>query len=131
MFKSGLRKSVVEKSKLELDRCILFPRVEEAVIAIESKEIDSRYEVEVIDLNYSLLSKLELFGFFSYPKKVDIKVTKNNLIKIQAEYLSLVIEVAINSRKQTTDKELIRVIDRFVEKSQRSKKQGLPIWLNT
>lgn len=121
----------MEKSKLELDRCILFPRVEEAVIAIESKEIDSRYEVEVIDLNYSLLSKLELLGFFSYPKKVDIKVTKNNLIKIQAEYLSLVIEVAINSRKQTTDKELIRVIDRFVEKSQRSKKQGLPIWLNT
>jgi len=121
----------MERRKLELDRCILFPRDEKAVTAIESKEIDSRYEVEVIDLNYNLFSKLELFGFFSYPREVNIEVTRNNFIKIQAKHLSLIIEVAIDSRKQTSDKELIRVIDRFVEKSQRSKKQGLPIWLNT
>ncbi len=121
----------MERNKLELDRCILFPRTEEALTAIDSKEIDNRYEIELIDLDYSSLSKLEIFGFFSYPKDSGLSVVKNSFVKIPTNLVSVGIDVALSSRKETNDKELLRLIDRFVEMSKRSNKQGLPIWFNT
>lgn len=121
----------MDRSKLELDRCILFPRVKEAVVAIENMEIDSRYEIEVIDLTYDLLSKLELFGFFSYPKGIELSIKKNSFIKLPAIHILEAIETALKARKQTDSKELTRIIDKFVEKAKHSEKQGLPIWFNT
>ncbi len=121
----------MERSKLELDRCILFPRAEGAASAIEAGEIDSRFEIEVIDLNYSSLSKLGLFGFFSYPKKSDLSVPKNCFVKVSSKQVPLVIETALKARKETNNKDLLRLIDRFVEKAKRSSSQGLPIWFNT
>ncbi len=117
-------------SKLELDRCILFPRGEEAVMAIENSEIDSRYEVEVIDLDYSSYQKLELFGFFSYPVETGLSVTKNNFVKIYPEFVALAIKNALKTRRRTTDRELLKLIDHFVEKANRSKSQEMPIWFN-
>ncbi len=121
----------MERSKLELDRCILFPRAEGAVSAIENGEIDSRYEIDVIELDYSSLSKLGLFGFFTYPKESGLCITKNNFVKIPPDRISLTIDAALKSRKETNDKVLIKIIDRFVEKAKKSSKQGLPIWFNT
>ncbi|WP_144394631.1 hypothetical protein [Pleionea sediminis] len=121
----------MEKSKLELDRCILFPRTREAVSAIENGVLDSRFEVEVIDLDYSSLSKLRLFGFFSYPKESGLSVTKNSFIKISSVEVELAVETALKSRKETNDRLLTKLIDSFVEKAKRSIRQELPIWFNT
>jgi hypothetical protein len=121
----------MDKSKLELDRCILFPRATEAMLAIENKDIDSRYEIEVIDINYSSLSKLETFGFFSYPKELGLSVSKNSFVKIPSTKVPLVVDTALKARKETNDHELINLIDRFVEKAKRSVRQELPIWFNT
>jgi hypothetical protein len=121
----------MESRKLELDRCILFPRAAGAVAAVENCEIDSRFEIEVIDLDYSTLSKLQLFGFFAYPKETGLCVMKNSFVKIPQSQVHITIEVALKSRKETNDKVLWRLIDRFVEKAKRSSSQGMPIWFNT
>jgi hypothetical protein len=118
-------------SKINQDRCILFPRSEQAVAAIENREMDVRYKIEVIDLDYSSLSKLMLFGFFAYPKEAGLNVVKNSFIKILPCQVALTIDAALKSRKETSDKNLLRLIDRFVEKAKRSENQGLPIWFNT
>ncbi len=121
----------MKRSKLELDRCILFPRAEGAVSAIERSEIDSRFEIEVIDVSYSSLSKLELFGFFSYPINSGLNIAESCFVKVPSKLLPLVIDTALKSRKEMNDKELLRLIDSFVEKAKRSSNQGLPIWFNT
>ena len=121
----------MEKSKLELDRCILFPRSQKASVAIENRELDSRYETEVIDISYSDLSKLNIFGFFDYPKDIGISIVKNSFIQLPAVHIPLAIDAALKSRKETIDKDLLNLIDRFVQKAKNSSRQGLPIWFNT
>jgi len=121
----------MERSKLETDRCILFPRAEGAVIAIDNMQIDSRFEIEVIDLNYSSLSKLQIFGFFNYPAELGIIIVKNGFYKIPSNHLPLIIETALLSRKQTNDHVLLKLIDTFVNKTKRSIDDDLPIWFNT
>jgi len=121
----------MERSKLELDRCILFPKAEEVVTAIENSVIDSRYEIEVIDIDFSTLSKLQIFGFFNYPKELGINIVSNDFVKILAIHLPSVIETALESRKQTNDRELLKLIDTFVGKAKQSNSNSLPIWFNT
>lgn len=121
----------MEEGKLNLDRCILFPREEGAVIAIENREIDSRYRIDVIDLSFSLFAKLRLFGFFDYPEEYFLTISNNDFKKVDSSNVEVLIETALKSRKQTNDKELLSLIDRFVEKAQYSKRHQLPIWFNT
>lgn len=40
----------MDKSKIERDRGILFPRATGAVLAIENKDIDIRYEIIVVQI---------------------------------------------------------------------------------
>ena len=121
----------MEASKLNLDRCILFPKDEGAVHAIENKEIDNRYKIEVIDLNYSQLSKLRLFGFFDSPDNENLNIANNDFVKVDSSQVSMLIEKALETRKRTNEKELLKLIDKFVEKAKRSDKNNLPIWFNT
>jgi len=121
----------MERNKLELDKCILFPRAEDAAKAIENSEIDSRYEIELIEISSSNFSKLQLYGFFSYPKHLGISVHRNNFVKILASQLPLVIETALESRKQTNDREILKLIDTFVSRAKLSSNKSLPIWFNT
>jgi len=121
----------MQQSFRELDRCILFPRSRLAADCIEAKELDSRYEVDVIDLNYSQFSKLELFGFFAFTVSDQSKIRANSFVQLKPENLQLAIECALTARKQTKDMEMLKLIDKYVEKAKRSRKLNLPIWFNT
>jgi len=121
----------MERSKLEQDRCILFPQDEGAVEIIESKEIDSRHEIKVIDFTNSQFCKLGLWGFFDYPKESALSIDKNSFVKVEVEQIPLVVQSALNARKQTNEAELINLIDKIVEKANNSLKVKLPIWFNT
>ena len=63
------------------DRCILFPQSQGAVDCIESNELDKRYEIEIIDFSYSQMSKLDLFGFFTFS---DFRIKQNSFVKLSS-----------------------------------------------
>lgn len=114
-----------------MDRCILFPRSLEAVAAIESTKIDNRYEVEVIEIDFSTLAKLRLFGFFDYPVVMGLCIANDSCVKVSASQLNTVIETALESRRKTSDYEILVFIDRFVEKAKRSEVMQCPVWIYT
>ena len=121
----------MQQSKLQSDRCILFPQTKEAVNCIESKELDSRYVIDVIDLTYSQSCKLEIYGFFDFSKGRQSKIKENSFVKVNAYDIPLALKSALSARKQTQDENMLKLIDKFVEKANHSKILNMPIWFNT
>ncbi len=121
----------MQQNKVQSDRCILFPQTKEAVNCIESKELDSRYVIDVIDLTYSQSCKLEIFGFFDFSKNGQSQIKENSFVKLNADDIHLSLESALSARKQTEDQEMVKVIDKFIEKANHSKIISMPIWFNT
>ena len=113
------------------ERCIIFPRSNEAAALVESNVKGSRFEIEQIDLSYDQYAKLKLFGFFDYPKETGVKILSNSFVKIETRDIPVLIDSALISRKEIGDRCLLKVIDRFVEKCTRSVVQNLPIWFST
>ncbi len=116
---------------LQKKRCIIFPLDTKAAKALEYGQIYERCSIDVIKLNLSTVLKLHTFGFFrSILGRKNYSPNEQLSFSLYQPHIPAFIDSALEVRKETQDKELLRITDQFLERAKRSINNDLPIWFN-